>query len=273
MEELVATLRAQLEAKENAERAAKSELEGYTVSKSRELWLMREKFDKEVKQYQAVKQLLASWCLEQASCNSWLSSLQSENPQQQQNYLYCSGSSSMDMGSFQAADAQQEDCINVAAAARLFSGATTQLQAPHLSWYYLDGSRVRGPHDPALMIRWYCNCFIEQQLPVAAVLQQPLDSSSPPPLTAFVSLRELLAQDLGKLPVRAAASSFPGIGAVVATYGGGWPVYKRGGNYMGSGSYNSYTNGGGKYTGGGSSYGGWNPPGYCESAAKHASCT
>jgi len=87
-----------------------------------------------------------------------------------------------------------QDCFNVAAAARLFSGATTQLQAPHLSWYYLDGSRVRGPHDPALMIRWYCNCFIEQQLPVAAVLQQPLDSSSPPPLTAFVPLKELLAR-------------------------------------------------------------------------------
>jgi hypothetical protein len=88
-----------------------------------------------------------------------------------------------------------QDCTNVAAAARLFSGSTAQLQAPHhLSWYYLDGSRVRGPHDAALMIRWYCNGFIEQHLPVAAVLQQSQDSSKPPPLAAFVPMKQLLAQ-------------------------------------------------------------------------------
>lgn len=79
-----------------------------------------------------------------------------------------------------------------AAAARLFCGAATTAAAPQLDWYYLDGGSIRGAHDAALMIRWFCSFYLEDQLPVAGVLQQVDGSSRPPPTAAFQPLRSLL---------------------------------------------------------------------------------
>uniref|UniRef100_A0A383W130 GYF domain-containing protein n=1 Tax=Tetradesmus obliquus TaxID=3088 RepID=A0A383W130_TETOB len=87
----------------------------------------------------------------------------------------------------------QHSAAEVAAAARLFSGAATTLQAPSIDWYYLEeGGSVRGPHDAALMIRWFCSFFLEDHLPVAGVLQQADGSSRQPPGTAFQPLHVLL---------------------------------------------------------------------------------
>ncbi|KAF6255266.1 hypothetical protein COO60DRAFT_1641682 [Scenedesmus sp. NREL 46B-D3] len=89
----------------------------------------------------------------------------------------------------------QHNAAEVAAAARLFSGAATTLQAPSMDWYYLEeGGSVRGPHDAALMIRWFCSSFLEDHLPVAGVLEQADGSSRQPPAAAFQPLHVLLRQ-------------------------------------------------------------------------------
>jgi hypothetical protein len=51
-----------------------------------------------------------------------------------------------------------------------------------------------GPHDAALMIRWFCSFFLEEHLPVAGVLQQADGSSRQPPGDAFQPLHVLLQQ-------------------------------------------------------------------------------
>ncbi|WIA40740.1 hypothetical protein OEZ86_004424 [Tetradesmus obliquus] len=67
--------------------------------------------------------------------------------------------------------------------------AALELKAPSIDWYYLEeGGSVRGPHDAALMIRWFCSFFLEDHLPVAGVLQQADGSSRQPPGTAFQPL-------------------------------------------------------------------------------------
>lgn len=78
--------------------------------------------------------------------------------------------------------------------ARLFSGAATTAPV-ELGWYYLDDERrARGPYDAATMIRWYCQSFLEDQLPVSAVVLQPDCSAPQPPLNSFQPLVDVLQQ-------------------------------------------------------------------------------
>ena len=85
--------------------------------------------------------------------------------------------------------------VNGCTSARLFSGAAAATPATQLSWFYLDdGSRIRGPHDPATMLRWHCQGYLEDALPICAVVQLPDGTSPCPDRAAFTPLHQRLQQ-------------------------------------------------------------------------------
>jgi hypothetical protein len=100
-------------------------------------------------------------------------------------------------GAADAASAAAAANADAAAAARLFSGAAAAT-APgargtqELAWWYLDCSgALRGPYTPSTMLRWWCQGFLEADLPLAAVAEAP-DGAVPRPAGRLVPLRVLL---------------------------------------------------------------------------------